>query len=59
MLEAGNRDDTRVEAILGRLAAAGLLFGVELSPEVLDLGVRPGYDDAVARFSAGARWRSV
>lgn len=59
MLEAGNRDDTRVEAILGRLAAARLLFGVELSPEVLDLGVRPGYDDAVARFSAGARWRSV
>ncbi len=35
---------------LGDLASAGRLFGVELRGDVLDIGVRAGYDHAVARL---------
>ena len=49
--------DSVVTQVLQRLAAEGTLFGRVLDGEILDLGCRAGYDDAVARFEAGrARW---
>ena len=57
-LAAGPLDDARVLPLLDGLARRSQLFGLQLAGEVLDLGVRAGYDDAVARFTSGAaRWR--
>jgi UTP-glucose-1-phosphate uridylyltransferase len=57
-LAAGPLDDGRVLPLLQELARAGQLHGLPLTGEVLDLGVRAGYDDAVERFTSGtARWR--
>jgi hypothetical protein len=50
--------DEGIGTLLQGLADDGLLFGVELPGEVLDIGVPGGHADAVARFAAGgARWR--
>ena len=51
--------DEGIGALLEGLARDGLLFGVELPGQVLDIGVPGGHADAVARFADGrARWRS-
>lgn len=50
--------DEGIGALLQGLARDGLLFGVELPGDVLDVGVPGGYADAVERFADGrARWR--
>lgn len=58
-LARGPLDDARGLGILGDLAREERLYGVELSGDVLDLGTRAGYEHAVARFEAGARWRDA
>lgn len=59
LIEGGADPDEGINlALLNRLAAAGTLFGLVLGGDILDLGVMPGYTDAVARFESGeARWR--
>ncbi|MCO4769360.1 MAG: NTP transferase domain-containing protein [Deltaproteobacteria bacterium] len=58
LIDAAPPDDARMPALLSELARQGLLFGATLGGEVVDLGVRPGYDDAVRRFTTGeAAWR--
>jgi hypothetical protein len=53
-------DDARNLDALGRLAQAGKLYGTFLPGEVIDLGVAPGYLDAVRRFATGeATWREL
>ncbi len=55
---ASPRDGVHLE-VLGELARRGLLFGVMLDGDILDLGVMAGYEDAARRFEAGAaRWRA-
>ncbi len=59
MLGGDRPDDSQTLPALQELARRGLLFGVELSGDVLDAGVPAGYDDARARFDAGAAsWRA-
>lgn len=58
-LARGPLDDARGLGLLGDLAREGSLYGVELTGDVLDLGTRVGYEHAVARFDAGARWRDA
>ncbi len=58
-LEVSPPDDSRTLAVLNELAGAGAMFGVELPGFILDAGIPAGYDDACARFSAGARWRRL
>jgi len=51
--------DEGIGSLLQGLADDGLLFGVELPGDVLDIGVPGGHADAVARFADGrAAWRS-
>lgn len=51
--------DDGIAALLQGLADDGLLFGVPLPGDVLDVGIPAGYADAVARFEdARAAWRS-
>jgi UTP-glucose-1-phosphate uridylyltransferase len=50
---AGPLDDRRLLAALNLLAAAGELYGVVLTGEILDLGILPGYLDAARRFAGG------
>ncbi len=53
-------DDSKNLEALGRLADQGKLFGTFLPGEVVDLGVAPGYLEAVRRFAAGtAAWRDL
>lgn len=47
--------DSVLTKVLNRIAAAGHLYGFELDGEVLDLGVRSGYEDAVRRLAGGER----
>ncbi len=50
--------DEGIGSLLSGLAADGLLFGVQLPGDVLDLGIPAGHADAVARFHSGrACWR--
>ncbi len=52
--------DEGIGSLLQGLADDGLLFGVELPGEVLDIGVPGGHADAVARFADGrASWRRL
>ena len=46
--------DRRTLELLNGLAADGLLHGVEIDGQLLDLGVAPGYADAKRRFGVGA-----
>ena len=50
--------DGSILDLLAGLAADGLLGGVPIRGEVLDVGIPAGHADAVARFADGrARWR--
>ena len=51
--------DEGIGSLLQGLARDGLLYGVELPGEVLDIGIPGGHADAVARFADGrAAWRA-
>jgi len=51
--------DAALLPVLRRLAEEGLLFGLELPGDVLDVGIPAGYLDGVDRFDRGrARWRA-
>ena len=57
-LADGPPDDSRVLERLRDWAGRGLLHGLEIPGEVLDLGVPAGYQDAAERFDSGrAQWR--
>ncbi len=57
---AAGRLDGDVLTLLRGLAGDGLLAGVPLGGDLLDIGVPAGFHDAVARFDRGeAQWRGA
>ena len=58
LLAEGPPDDTRTGDVLAWLADHGLLFGVELAGEILDIGIPTGYADAPESRAPAPRARN-